>query len=297
VLCLGDAPHRGGDLRFGDGDLGVDHGATNRKRDRTGFDSARRSIGEGLSLLDVHDSARLDRAKHARGILWPHADDLRVRAQFLERRSDPTDQTATTDRHEYRVEVPRLFVELDTDRALSSHDIEVVVGRDIDLPLPLGLTACEQLSLNRWTVHDDQFGAARANCFDLRSSGRRGHVDGDADTGERACMRHGLAMIARRCGHYARTASNLIQHLELVGCPANFERAGRLQMLALEQNLTAQRGRQSEASLERRDRHSRADRCVRVGDVLERQRHTILGGSSGRSSVGAADPRTIKSRP
>src|SRR5579862_2550517 len=76
-------------------------------------------------------------------------------------------------------------------------------------------------------------------------------------------------MIAGRGGDYARASPVLPEKMNLVGGAADLERAGGLQVLRLEQNLTPQYVAEQAAALERRDGHLRSDGVVSPFDSFE----------------------------
>ena len=86
-------------------------------------------------------------------------------------------------------------------------------------------------------------GAKRADRRHFLRSRRRSDIDGNRDAREGSRPGDALAMISGGGGNHASPARGLIQHVDLVGGATDFERAGGLEVLALQQHFAPERMR------------------------------------------------------
>ena len=104
-------------------------------------------------------------------------------------------------------------------------------------------------------------------------SRRRSDIDAYRDAREGARPGDALTMISGGGGNHASPARGLIQHVDLVGGATDFERAGGLEVLALQQHFAPERCGQCRTQIQRGHGHLRPDTDIGFQDPVEQRRH------------------------
>ena len=209
-------------------------------------------------ISDSGDRAALrQRFRVRRGALRLYADDPDLGAQRLHRDRDAGQQSAAAGRHQHGLHVGRLLDDLQADGALSGHDVEVVERVDEDraglrLVGPRGLEGVLEVA-----ALEDHLGAVPPRGLLLGDRRALGHEHGGVDAEQLGRQRDALRMVAGRRRHHAAGALLLREPRDPGVGAAGLERAGALEVLALEVDRAADQRRQPPRLLHRRlDRDS-----------------------------------------
>ncbi|RMO16362.1 hypothetical protein ALQ46_05467, partial [Pseudomonas savastanoi pv. phaseolicola] len=138
----------------------------------------RHTIGKQPDLAQYHALARRHCRLQAVGVVRFDADNLDLRSQVFDVRRDTRDQTATTDRYEYRVQLPRLLAKnLHRHGALPGNRVRVVIRVDVDEALFVDQLQRVGQRFGEGVAVQHHCGAPRAHAFDLDFRGRARHDD------------------------------------------------------------------------------------------------------------------------
>ncbi len=184
------------------------------------------------------------------------AVDLGRGRQRLERQADPGHQPAARGRAQQHVGARphrlELACSLQPRRALAGDDEGIVVGGHQHRAALVGDALRDRLAIFGLAVVEHHLGAQRPGGLDLdgRRVGRHhDHRRAAHHTGRR---RHALGVVAGREGHHACLALLRVEPAQAVVGAAEFERAGPLQHLGLDEHPPADRGVQGVGAHQRR---------------------------------------------
>src|SRR6267142_5035360 len=91
------------------------------------------------------------------------------------------------------------------------------------------------LSCRHCRLAENDFSAVALDGFSLHGGGILRHDDPGGDSSPRCRAGYRSAMIAARLRDYPSHRLSISQRKDGIGCPTNFERAGLLQVFALEE--------------------------------------------------------------
>ncbi|MNJ53890.1 hypothetical protein D3C77_493060 [compost metagenome] len=128
AFTAGNLAHGGPDFALADQHGVSQQRLAQRKGDGAGLDAAGSAIGQRVGFFHFDDLTGLERLLQGRGVLRPAADDLGARFECPQGSADAGYHPAAAHGDEHRVQVWRLFEQLDADGALASDDLQVVVG-------------------------------------------------------------------------------------------------------------------------------------------------------------------------
>ncbi|MNH12842.1 hypothetical protein D3C79_723950 [compost metagenome] len=167
----------------------------------------RHAVGKRADLRQDHPLARGHRSLQAIGVFRFDTDHFDLRPQVLHISGDPGDQSAAANRHEDRVQCPRLLTQdLHGHRALPGDHIGVIEWRHEGRALAVGQGQRVGQGMGEALTVQHHMTAARAHPFDLQRwrSGR--HDDGRPHPQVRSGQGHALGMVAGRGRDHAALA-------------------------------------------------------------------------------------------
>ena len=187
----------------------------------------------------------------------------------MQRRGDPGDQPPATGRHHHGADVGHLLEDLEPDRRLSGEDVDVVERMHQRRTGALGVLPGEEERVVDRETFEVHARPVRLGRHDLRQRRRRRHEHScrDAEFGRRPG--HTLRVVTGAGGDDAAGALVRAQVGDPVVGAARLERAGALQVLALEPDLVAGAVRQHPRRGRRGPPHHRFQQIRRGADTVE----------------------------
>jgi hypothetical protein len=188
--------------------------------------------------------ARGQRAGVRRGRSGLHARDLHRRVQIGDGHGDSGRQAAAADGNDDRADLRALLDDLEAERALAGDDVRVLERVDQDAPGTLRvLLRAGQRLLDVGAAQQDLRAVATRRLL-LRQRGALGHEHGRPGAQQPGRERNALRVVARAGRHDAPGALGVGEPGDPQVRPADLERAGPLQVLALEVDGAVEKFRQ-----------------------------------------------------
>ena len=206
----------------------------------------RHRVGSG------HRPAGGERAGERGGPLGLHGDHPDVRTAGLDRGRDPRDQAPAPGADDDRGDVRALVEDLQADRALPGDDVGVLEGVDEHRSGPLGVLGGGHERLGEGLPAEPDLGAVGAGGRDLGQRRGLGHEDGGRSAQQPRGQRHALRVVAGAGGDDPAGPLGVGQPRDARVGAADLERAGALQVLALEPHRAADPLGQRAGVLQRR---------------------------------------------
>ncbi len=231
------------------------------------LDPAGGAVAQGRARGQVQDPAGLERVVHHRRCGRRAADDARRGRQGLDDAGHPGRQPTAAHRHVDRGQVVDLVQQLERERALAADDGGIVVGRDEGGRALGRQRASLQLALDAVRAVDPDAATQPLDGREFTGVG----VVGDDD--ERLCaddargIRHGGAVIAGGGRDDASLQLARRERQHLVQRAPHLERAGVLQVLALEHHRGAELPGQADRRHRRRGQQLRPDALLGAADL------------------------------
>ena len=214
------------------------------------------AVGDGGAVLDGGDLAGAVGHKHGRHGRRLHADDLDIGTHGLDGNGNAANKTAAADGDDDLLDIGELLKNLEADGPLAGDDIGVIegVGKGVALFPGQALGFAGGIVID--ARYQNDIGAVAARGLHLQDRRALRHADHrtDAELGRRE--RHALGVVAGRAGDDPVTGLLRREIADLVVGTADFERAGLLQVLGLDEEVFAEAGR--------------GDHGCLLGDVLQR---------------------------
>ena len=210
-------------------------------------------VGEGAHRGQGHPFPGGQRLLQAVGVLGLDADDTDFRPQVFHIGGDPGDQPTAAHRDEDRIQRPLLLAQdFHGHCALPGDHMGIVERRYEGAPAALGQLQGMGQGEGKAGAVQQRVTATAAHPQDLELRGGLGHDDGGLDPQLPRRQGHALGMIAGGGGDHPALLLLAAQLREAVVGAADLEGKGRLQVLALEQDLVAQVLGQRRRRLQRR---------------------------------------------
>ena len=235
------------------------------------------------------------RAWVGRGRLGLDADHPHVGSLGLDRGGDAGEEAATTQRDDHGLDVRALLEDLQPAGALPSDDVDVVERVDQDRAgLGFELLGPHEALVDRGTDELD-VGAVGAGRVLLRDRSAVGHEDGGLDAEQLGRERDTLGVVAGAGGDDALGALLLGELGDPQVGAADLERAGALEVLALDLDLLTGQRVEPARPFHRGDQGGARDDLPGGPDVVEGHgRNSVIDahGSHPRASSSLGDPRS-----
>src|SRR5512135_2630216 len=241
-----------------------------RRIERSGADPAHGdAVGDGRGRRQLGRRALFQGDFHRRDRFRLDADDSDPGLEGFERQRYASDRTAAAHRHDHRIEIGILLVNLKADGSLAGDDPGVVEGRnERERFFP---AQPDGLGVGRVVIAAVEHapGAVLAHAGDFNQRRKLGHDDGRGDVQAPAVKRDRHAVIARAGGDHAAPGFFRRQRQQAIERAALFERAGHLQIFQLEKNFAAGHLADGFRARERGDINLLLDALPRLFDVGE----------------------------
>lgn len=232
-----DETHGGDDLFLGDQKDAIEMAAQDCERARG--KGSTKTVGDGVAGIERLESAGGERAIGVIGFGRLAAEEVNVGTDGFGAEAAAAEKAAAADRSEEGVDVGDLFQKLFGGGGLAGDDAIVIVGMDED-GAGFGLNARGSF-LARGDGRLGE-GDATAVAFDgtaLYLGGVPGHDDVCGNAAPRSGAGDGRAMIAAGGRDNPVNGFGVCERENRIGGAANFERAGFLEVVALEEELGA----------------------------------------------------------
>ena len=195
------------------------------------------------------------------------------RLDRLGRHRDARNQAASANRHDDDVDVVPVANDLETERALSGDELQVVERMHIGQAAVSDELLCFLVRVVPDRAVQNDLGAVAARGGDFRGRRILGHDDHGLDAVDAGGKRDSLCMIARRGADHTAAALILGKQHELVERTANLVGPGPLEHLRLEADVEARPFAQRPRGQQRRAVNVWRDMAVRRLERLHSEGH------------------------